>query len=114
MMSGEVSMARSIAERESSASATIEKSGSRAEDVGDAHPEQGVIVDDEDLRDVVGGAPVGTADVGARARCIPWLSCALLSSRRPVRSGSPDGRRYRPPAGSYVESRTDPARHARA
>src|SRR6185295_2862176 len=35
--------------------------GLTTEDIGDAHPEQGVIVDDEDLRDVVGGAPVRAA-----------------------------------------------------
>ena len=76
MMSGDVSSARSIALRASSASPTTSKSGSRAEDVGDADPEQGVVVDDEDPRRLAGARRSGPP----RRRSGPPYSIALICS----------------------------------
>ena len=75
---GRRSRGRVDRERPSSASPTISKSGSRSEDVRDADPEEGVVVDDEDPGPLVGAAPVRAAPPAVR----PGIaSCTALLSR---------------------------------
>ena len=107
MMSGEVSRARSMARSRVVRLGDDLEVGLVAEDVGDPHPEQGVVVDDEDPRDLVEGTPVGTAASALWPAVVRRCSSALLSSRG--RSGrdrqTDDGTAVRPR--SYVESGTD-------
>ena len=84
MMSGDVSRARSIAPRESSASRNDLEVGLPAEDVGDPHPKEGVIVDHEDARDLVESSAIRTAPAAIGPAVI--LCSHLLSS--PPAAGS--------------------------
>ena len=81
MMSGEVSSARSTADRLSSASPTTSKSDSRLEDVADADAEQRVVVDDEDLRPLTRRRPpIRSAPPAFRSRITH--QAGLLCSQR--------------------------------
>ena len=81
--------------------------GFAAQDVGDPHPEEGVVVDDEDPRPCLRGSGDPDRRVVVRARCSRYRSCALLCSRRAVsRDRQPDdGAAVR--SRSYVETSAD-------
>ena len=112
MMSGDVSRARSIAPRESSASADDLEVGLPAEDVGDPHPEEGVIVDDEDPRDLVERSTIGTA---AAAIGPAVISCAHMLSSPPTAGSVGIARRTTvPPSGRDRTSNRAPISSARS
>ena len=105
-MSGDVSSARSTALAGIVGLADDLEVGLAAEDVGDAHPEQGVVVDDEDPRPFsevpairtpapsFGPAVIVTAHVLSSAPVAPsWGSRAGRRCRRPVAIECPGERR---------------------
>ncbi len=112
MMSGDVSRARSTALRESSASPTISKSGSRSRMFGDRRPGtgRGRRRSGSGSSRRASGGPGRPAD--ARARRIPSRSSALLCSRRaPVGIAS---RTTVPPSGRDRTSKRAPISSARS